>query len=329
MARYHGQFANTKARLSLGLLPRISGELTTRPMTCPVCGKPYPCAHSRRNTAALLDPEIPDDAGCVPVPSSQDLARGFLAALEARGRAEGQPWRQEVISRVEQHRARRRRRFDPSASLDLDFPAETPLAIAHGLTESQPDLPQGEDELTQIGQREWPAKVTPRLDPPKVIRFPRHARVEATRPPVVDLDSELNPDLELAGPVEMPRLLYAPEAEQMELLPSFPPIRSEQPPPPPENYHSQEMDLPPQPAPLRRRLVSGLVDAGTVLMAGTIFAATFTKLAANRPPSRLWLLCGPAGCRAPLSLLPRHFFLPWRRAPGQPPRPSAIVSFLR
>ncbi len=308
MARYHGQFSKSKAWLSLGLLPRFSGELTTRPMTCPVCGKPYPCAHSRRNTAALLDPEIPDDAGCVPVPSSQNLARGFLAALEARGRAEGQPWRQEVISRVEQHRARRRRRFDPSASLDLDFPAETPLAIAHGLTESQPDLPQGEDELTQIGQREWPAKVTPRLDPPKVIRFPRHARVEATRPPVVDLDSELNPDLELAGPVEMPRILYAPEAEQMELLPSFADIRLEEAEAPEENYHSQEMDLPPQPAPLRRRLVSGLVDAGTVLMAGTIFAATFTKLADNMPPSRLALL-GALAVAGALWLLFQHLFL--------------------
>src|SRR6266481_4515005 len=77
-------FPKAKPGCLLGLLPRFSGELTIRPMTCPVCGKPYPCAHSRRNTAALLDPEIPDDAGCVPVPPSQDLARGFLAALEAR-----------------------------------------------------------------------------------------------------------------------------------------------------------------------------------------------------------------------------------------------------
>src|SRR5438552_17759846 len=32
-----------------------------------------------------------------------------------------QPWRQEVVSRVQQHRAKRRRRLDPGATLPLDF----------------------------------------------------------------------------------------------------------------------------------------------------------------------------------------------------------------
>src|SRR5437016_9957074 len=37
---------------------------------------------------------------------------------------EEQPWRQEVISRVQQHRARRRKRFDTNGTLDLDFSAD-------------------------------------------------------------------------------------------------------------------------------------------------------------------------------------------------------------
>jgi uncharacterized RDD family membrane protein YckC len=260
-------------------------------MTCPVCGKPYPCAHIHRNATVLLDPEIPDAAGSGVVSSSQqDLARGLLAALEARSRAEGQPWRQEVISRVEQHRARRRRRFDPSASLALDFPAE-----------ANPVLPQREDELLQsAGSMEQQSpKPTRRLEPPKIIRFPQRAQREAAgtpRPLVVDLDS--NSDLELA----------APEAEQMELLPSFADIRLEEAEAPEENRLVQEMDLPPQPAPLRQRFFSGLLDAGIVLTAIILFAATFVKLAGNGPPLRLALLCAFAVAGA-LWLLFQYLFL--------------------
>jgi uncharacterized RDD family membrane protein YckC len=107
--------------------------------------------------------------------------------------------------------------------------------------------------------------------------------------------------------METPRILYAPETEQMELLPSFADIRLEET-EAPENRRGQEMALPPQPAPLRQRFFSGLVDAGIMLMAAAIFAMTFMKLAENVPPSRLALLCALAVAGA-LWLLFQYLFL--------------------
>ena len=68
--------------------------------------------------------------------------------------AAAQPWRQEVISRVQQHRARRRKRFDPNATMDLNFAAELE------------DLPALEQYVA------LPPPVV-RMELPKIIEFPR------------------------------------------------------------------------------------------------------------------------------------------------------------
>src|SRR5260370_23539625 len=281
-------------------------------MTCPWCGAPYPCVHTRRNMAALPDPESFDIA-VQSVPPT---------AAEARNRAEQKHWRQQVISRVRQHRARRGR-FDPNASMQLDFPADTAQSVAPGPAEPLlPALPPQADgaarHTSELGTLLEVEEA--RLPPRKIIRFPWHAGVQladALEPAGVDRELEL----ELAQPAQdAPRILdapehsreYAPEPEQMELLSSFADIRLE----PMEAYPNEEMDLPPQPAPLRRRISCGLVDCAIVLLALSIFAVSFAALGGVAPRTRYSLLCG-LGIGAILWLLFQYLFLVYGRGtPG-------------
>jgi uncharacterized RDD family membrane protein YckC len=251
-------------------------------MTCTVCGKPYPCAHSRRNTAALLEPDLTSSAAV----AAESTAPNRLSPTEVLDRAERERWRREVISRVQQHRARRRR-FDPNASLDLEFPSEE--ATAHTSTialEQTPILPVEDDNATIVGQVE---KASVRSRPPKIIRFPRQSALEAAA-----AFRSKQEDFQLADPVlETPRILDEPEAapvaEQMDLLESFADIHLEPPQP-----SANDLPLAPQPALLRQRLLSGLMDVVIVLAAATMFAMTFVKLAEVVPASRLAGLCALA-----------------------------------
>lgn len=275
-------------------------------MTCPLCGAPYPCVHTRRNTAALRDPEILDNEILSPI------------AAEARNRAEQEYWRQEVISRVRQHRARRRR-FDPNASMQFDFPAETALAVAPSLAEpllsARPSPADGAAKYARELESAHETDAT-RQQPRKIIRFPRHATVQLAdphKPAIVDRELEL----ELAEPApEAPRILDAPEdapePEQMDLLSSFADIRLE----PMEACGNEEMDLPPQPAPLLRRFGCGLVDGAIVLLALSVFAVSFAALADVTLRARYTLLCG-LGVSATLWLLFQYLFLVYGRGtPG-------------
>src|SRR4029077_11499565 len=100
-------------------------------MTCPVCGKPRPCAHGSTHArakaphAALLDHQVV--AGSELEVSSRSSAA--VVSNSATGTATELAWRQEVVTRVQQHRARRRRSADPNA-MELDFTADEPYSFA-------------------------------------------------------------------------------------------------------------------------------------------------------------------------------------------------------
>ncbi len=223
-------------------------------MACPLCGKPSPCAHENARVAVLVDPEVADD-------SEQRFALSLQrpASPPAAERVIEQAWRQEVASRVQQHRARRRRRGDSDASLSLDFPDDSAFL--------RTTLPA-------------PAIVV-RPEQPKIIQFPRLF----TPPPQQPLMPRPE-DLELAAPViQSPRILYAPEAEQLDLLSSFADIELKA----QEPKRTDAMDLPPQAAPLAPRLFSGIVDTGIVLGATILFAGVFLGFAGL---PRQALLCG-------------------------------------
>jgi len=236
-----------------------------------------------------------------------------------------QAWRQEVAARVQQHRAKRRKRSDPNA-LELNFPADTPISFT---------APAEEFSL-RASRVEAPAA---RPEPPKIIRFPRPA---AAYTPIVQ--KTVVDDLELADPVwETPRILDTqvddtqvddtpletpPEAEQMELLPSFADIRLDD----DEDENrirnvDEEDDWLPQPAPLSQRFVAGLVDAGIVFIAMGAFVLTFLKLAEEVPQSRMVTLCALA-IGGMLWLLFQYVFLVYARTtPGMQMAQLELAAF--
>jgi uncharacterized RDD family membrane protein YckC len=226
-------------------------------------------------------------------------------------------WRQEIATRVQQHRARRRRRYDADASLELNFPAQEQEAAADEIpqqiaSENAPVLPpaQGEaDEATRSGDRFYRRAVSP-PEPPKIIRFPRIPAPE-TAPSVRPLVDEL----ELADPApESPRILDAPEAQQLDLLSAFTDIQLEEPPP-----DRESLDLPPQPAPLLQRALAGAVDGAMVLVGAAVFTAAFLEMSAASVasiPSRAAAL-GAGAVVGILWLLFQYIFLVYGRGtPG-------------
>jgi uncharacterized RDD family membrane protein YckC len=207
---------------------------------------------------------------------------------------------------VQQHRARRRR-FDPNASFELEFPVEEPITHSSAVVQEQALVSSTEDDsATSV---DWAPRTSAR--PPKIIRFPRQSPPETTGAVRSKPD-----DLELADAVmEAPRILDEPEAEpvaeQMDLLESFADIYLE----PPEPSADDE-PLPPQPAPLWRRSLAGLMDVAIVLAAGAMFALTFVKLAEVVPTSRLAGLCA-LGVATTIWLMFQYIFLVYGRGtPG-------------
>ncbi|HEY6305705.1 MAG TPA: RDD family protein [Candidatus Angelobacter sp.] len=221
---------------------------------------------------------------------------------------------------MRQHRARRRR-FEPNASLELDFPAEAPLTIAAAVADLPPSEPlQRADEVDepvlQDGLLKSPPVGVTRTQPRKIIHFPRHPAVEL--------------EMELAAPSpETARILDAPEAEQMELLPSFADICLEE--APREDSFHEELDLSAEPASLLRRLSSGLVDAAIVAVAVVVFAAPFATTLSRRgeaaPHARSTLLCALAAGTA-LWLLFQYLFLVYgKKTPGMNAAGLELLTF--
>jgi uncharacterized RDD family membrane protein YckC len=278
-------------------------------------------------------------------------------AAEAARAAENQSatelaWRQEVVSRVQQHRVRRGRPTDPRA-LKLDFSSDTPHSFgALASDTAMPPPPQRFAEILverNLAQEEY---VRPE---PKIIRFPRTQA--AYIPTVEEVTLE---ELERAVPVpESPRILEAAEEEvfepqlseshafeaevseqetyeaesfernpvesypsypktislkgqQLDMLSSFADIHLE----PEETRIAHELEVIPRPAPLPQRLVSGLVDAGIVFIATGLFVLTFMEAAEEMPQSRMTLVCMVAAGLI-FWLLFQYLFLTFQRAtPG-------------
>jgi len=199
---------------------------------------------------------------------------------------------------VQQHRARRRRHNDPNA-LELDFTANEPFSFT-------PPPPRF-------------AEIVMKPEQPKIIRFPRPAPEPLPPMQEISLDElqsapETPRIVEVAEPelVNPPLASATPEAQQMELLPSFADIRLE----PAVSRLQDDLEVIPRPAPLSQRVVAGAVDAALVLVAVGTFALTFLKLAEEIPHSRLTVVCALAAC-AIFWLLFQYMFLTYRHStPG-------------
>jgi len=293
------------------------GEISDLLMTCPVCGKASPCVHTNRNAAALLDHETFTDEAELAV-----TANGTSSSEAA--------WRQEIASRLEQHRARRRQPAD-HRTMRLDFSTDTPHSF--GALASDSALPPPPARFAEIVLET--ARAQEQIKPePKIIRFPR---TQATFIPTIE---EVTLDeLELAAPApEIPRIMEvaepdpeeemlvevaeteyvepypavqvaALEGEQLNLLPSFADIRLE-----PESSIDDDLEVIPRPAPLQQRFISGLIDVAIVGIATGAFVLTFAELA-EEMPRMTWIFMPAAG--GIFWAIFQYIFLTFRRAtPG-------------
>ena len=302
-------------------------------MTCPLCGKASPCVHARRNTSALVDHQADHDIFVAAFPDDeQPLAPPAppVRAVAGEVRPAADPaWRREIISRVQQHRARRRRPVDPNA-MELNFPADGPYSF-----ESEPEdgvMPPPPERFHEIVIPQNMVKpVMGRPEPPKIIRFPR------TQPTYVPTVEEVMLDeLEQAAPVapriimeacdpepmELRQEIELPEIEpaarqsirgkQMELLPSFDDIQLE----PEEARIDHDNEVIPRAAPMQQRLMAGLVDVVIVFLATGVFALTFAEVAEGVPHSNMTMVCMLAAGGI-FWLIFQYIFLVYRRAtPG-------------
>jgi uncharacterized RDD family membrane protein YckC len=253
--------------------------------------------------------------------SGQDQADHLLSASEAQRRAGLEHWRLEVASRVQQHRARRRRRFDANASFEFDFPTDSALAIASTPPSSGVVAPW-QTLGTEDENKEHVEPVAPRhisegktvSRPRKIIRFPG-----TIAPDTATLAHEPEPlqvGRELLRIFDAPE--DAPEPQQLELLPAFPDIRldedeDEQ---PEEASLSSLTDPAPQPAPLPQRIFSGMVDLAVLLLAAGFSAVVFFELASGFPSGRRALPCALIVCGAFWFLLQYVFLVYGGRTPG-------------
>jgi len=275
-------------------------------MACPVCGKASACLHEYARTTVLIDPEVADDSEqqfALSLDRPVALPRAANAGQQAP--LDDEYWRQEVASRVQQHRARRRRRGDPNPTMALDFASEAlyaapeadpgllqlssmvapvlqpvvqPAAVRPSLiSQAQSVLPSETEPPSVL----MPEPDDPRPEPYKVIQFPRAVKEETVAE--ADEPAEI---LELAEPVlDTPRILDAPESQpgHMELRHSFADIELE------ASHREEPDDLPPAPAALEIRFFAGLVDLLVLVASGLVFASVFLGLAGGLPPARLLL----------------------------------------
>lgn len=291
-------------------------------MSCPICGELCRCAESRSfepKRFILADVDEYDDSedqfassiagqGFQHDEQEQELASGTLAAAREKhpemtgdtnlpaGPEDPESWRDEVASRLQNYKARRRRSLGEE-SLSFNFESTTGnhvflrsehQADAEPAYESQPaqmyyspnlaTAPSYNDQTEPMDQTPSEAQATfaefvepevkPAQEPAKLIFFPRPAAPqEASRD-------------ELADPVlDKPRIVEAPETMEAIAIPladiTLQPETSEE-----FEVPNTEItrELPFRVAPMMQRIFGELVDTLMVLVASGIFAFILAKV---------------------------------------------------
>lgn len=259
-------------------------------MTCPVCGKEPPCKHGWRSDAILTE--------------RQQTAGEIVSAEDSPSHTtvNDRNWRNEVTSRVQQHRARRRRPGDSDLAMELDFPPQEALTVTEEPVVRERMYRRLPESLESPAAERSHGSFSG--ESPKLIRFPRSLSATASDPV---MDEQFVPELMEESQSVQPRILDVGEqeltvsdsfsrpeseaqrpAEQMELLPSFEDIRLE----PGHTRVEIETEVIPRPAPLQQRAIGGLVDVAVVIAAAALFDFTFVRLTEDDPHSRMALLFG-------------------------------------
>ena len=257
-------------------------------MDCPHCGDLCTCLPACDDTAearisVLIDPEAQ---------SSELTEQRFSASLES-GESGGSisrsepdfgaevsgdiaaDWRDEISHRLQAHRARRRRRFDPEASMDLQFGDNV-------------NAPPVSSRMTQTALAVETA--APRYSPPVVRRRAPVNKAEETK--VIEFPPPTAPEAtmveELAEPiVPTPRILDVPEATLTE---TTPPLLAglyletqETHLDEPYSEISTGIDLPIQAAPMGPRFLCTMLDSLIVALACGGFLAVVMSTSNYQP----------------------------------------------
>ncbi len=224
------------------LLNEVAAVLASKAVAAPVAEAPMAAV-------AVCDPPPSPSVATPPIPGP---AAPFYRPEDSS------TWRQEVTSRVDNFRTRRRGRYDPNSSLSLDF--DPALEVE--------ERPQMSPPQIQVNET------------PKVIEFPRPAA-----PPVVE---------ELAEPVvEKPRILEAEEPPEEVVPPcgmAAPPIASitlESAAAEGVQARRQEQEVLLWLAPPSQRIFAGLVDALVVATATGLFGLIFLHMTGAAPTWRM------------------------------------------
>ncbi|HZQ91372.1 MAG TPA: RDD family protein [Terriglobales bacterium] len=263
-------------------------------MACPLCGEVCHCsfissassgAARGASSTVLVDPERYDSseeqfAASLPGSTVGDAGgppRGkTLSGIERIAQEMDDPnftgpdpfyrsWREEVTSRVNNYRARRRRGYDPESS--LSFPFDTRPAPPPPAPPIRP-RPRVTRHLDVIA----PAPET------KVITFPKPE-------PKPDPPTDLLPFTadELAGPApEVPRILDAPELGPQVVVPQLPAITLEA-----AEESAKDDDVTLNAAALVNRAYAAVIDAGIVMIAAVVFAGIVVKITGGVPEARV------------------------------------------
>lgn len=231
----------------------------------------------------------------------------------ASGAKHSEAWRDEVASRLDRYRARRRR-YNPDLSLRFDFESQrqanrnlvTGSLIAPGTVRKPPDSatpiiesgpPPHEiaalfaDALQQVSQpSETPSESAQHIEPPSessvVPQDPPQSTPCAAKPrrlrkiiefprPAAQFYYAAN---ELAEPVmQVPRIVEALPTAEEELLPIVPAITLDE---MPDGAPAVELELPLCPAPVSRRAIAGLLDCAVVGAGLALFGYLLLKISA-------------------------------------------------
>ncbi|MGB9104071.1 MAG: RDD family protein [Terriglobales bacterium] len=220
-------------------------------------------------------------------------AQGGSESREAnRGVDEGAFWRNEVASRVESYRARRRRPIR-ERSLPLDFERAVNREITSGqLADSREEefaaesrdsgrdaaaySPAASARDSGLATRDAQERPEPEdFQESKIIEFPRQALLPVM-PPSIE---------ELAEPMmDRPRILEAPEEVDTASPLSDISVAPE------EEQRAVEFELPLQVAPMSQRVFAGLVDALIVLVGAAVFVLIVLKAGVPMPPAKAGFL---------------------------------------
>src|SRR3954468_5930858 len=263
-------------------------------MNCEQCGEVCQCPME----PSPLELPVPDSA------TASEAVASLVNPDSLAGASDSEAWRNELSSRLNRYRSRRKAPPPRYPSLQLPFgPTGSALkATAPDDSRSQPVIESAACHALALDATEVaPAPVEPAMPasfrapepqrPPritqasaKIIEFPRFAWGPPPPPPD-----------QLAGPViDRPRILEVPE-----VTPPVPalggitiePARVEEP------EKRLGIDIPLQSAPLGLRLLATLIDGMIIGAASAVFGIIFWKVALVRPP-QVQLLSLAAGIPA-------------------------------